>query len=152
MNLFAKVKHYFLTQYMSLARVCSKCDENKLLTKEFYHADSKGSEGFSAQCKLCRNSKKRKVRIHPKEEKIQTTKVSIAQEINDQLDDLYGVTSQEDLKAFARVHDRLLKHFGRMYWMKVEADGRVEIRAYGKEHSEQFRGKNIEETIKLVLG
>lgn len=116
-----------------------------------FHKDSSTKDGWSASCAECRNKRQRKVRIHPKEEKIQTTKVSIAQEINDQLDDLCGVTSQEDLKAFARVHDRLLKHFGRMYWMKVEADGRAEIRAYG-EHSESFKGKNIEETIKLVLG
>lgn len=142
-------------------RTCSKCKVEKKLTNEFFHNDSKGRQGFSAQCKLCRNKTKRKtlhepyknltlseikkIRIHPEPEMIQTGLVSIPLPTGS----LYSLSS--DLKAFARIHDRLLKHFGRMYWMKVEADGRAEIRAYGKEHSEQFRGRSILEVINNIF-
>ena len=53
-------------------RTCNKCEEEKPLTKEYYHADKKSREGMSLACKDCRNALKQENKVP----KVQNTHIA----------------------------------------------------------------------------
>lgn len=111
-------------------RTCSKCHKSKPLTKEFYHSDIKGREGFAAACKLCRNKAKRK---------------SPEAKFLEKANEIVNVPIESD-----DIFTQLSQKIGRMYSIRVEKDGKTELRVYGNP-SQQFYGESSGEVVDMVL-
>lgn len=78
-------------------RTCTKC----LLSKSIkdFHKDPKGSGGYAARCKPCKNGSR-----NPKKEEKPKKVVNVLDELADKLACTFTITIQKDRKAILQVH------------------------------------------------
>ncbi len=128
------------------AKHCPHCMVTKPLDQ--FHRDSKGKDGRSARCALCRNASKRVVKpfkeYNGKKYELPRdfgkVKIPIAQEINDQLDELYG----EDPLT------QITKKYNCHWHLSVEKTGKTVLQIHT--HPETiYRGFDVNEVIADAL-
>lgn len=70
-------------------KICSKCEQEKPATAEYFHKQKNGKYGFTAECKICHNKRLKDRRIKYPDERRNTL-----------LKYRYGITLEERTKMF----------------------------------------------------
>jgi len=137
-----------------MKKVCHRCKEKKLIS--LFHNDRSTKDGYSASCAACRNKSKRK----PKNNKCSIHAVEVQSKFPKEETAIINGIKCTAPKGFGccnvpiqsdDIFTQLNKKFGRTYWIRVEADLKTEVRAYG-DHSEQFKGLEPMKVIDKILG
>ena len=136
MNLYSKLKHYFSPKPM----ICFRCKEDKKPSE--FHRDSSTNSGRAASCRECKNKKRVKIEIE------EVGYPAAIHEHNGFIPEIW----KQDVEAFGRVCEALMKKFDRSIMIRIEKDLKTELRVYGIEHKEQFRGKKPEDVVDMILG
>lgn len=131
--------------------ICFRCKKNKKPSE--FHRDSSAKRGYAASCREC---KRKPTLQEPYKDLTLSVKIEEDNGFIPETDiSEYGkrlMSGNQDIEAFGRVCEALMKKFGRSIMLKVEKDMKSELRVYGLNHKEQFRGKKPQDIIDRILG
>lgn len=132
-------------------KACSKCKEEKPLTKEFYHKDKRSENGFRSDCKKCANERKKvyyktnKERVLERNKKYRVGNKELMSEINKR----YYKENKEQLlesqkEYYAENKDKIIKYQRSYYKENIDyvlsrqanyyEENKKERLEYGKKH------------------
>lgn len=133
-------------------RTCSKCQEKKELCKDNFHKDVKNAQGFSCQCKVCKNGLKNehKFVLPPKVEEVLKKHSKIPRKVStpkkvvivpEEIQEPYNVNTQA-----------LSKKLDSRFTITYNRQGEIEnIQTHSGGYRASYRKESLQELLAKVL-
>jgi len=129
------------------SKTCTLCQKSKSISE--YHKDTKGTDGFAARCKTCKNASRRQVKVNMV--KLSIPKTVAKRELKEAIKEPKKITQASTVIITRNsIFEELMEKFNAPFTLTVTKQG-SRLQVHTKNPDQSWKGDNATQILEKAL-